>query len=243
MIAPLSLDSAAATPLTRVSTGLAFRGPTAYALEASYTRVAGAELRNIRLSYVVFTLLVFGTSLVATDATQARAGGRGMSVYAIMNCLRAGAARAAQAPGIVISTATSLTAVVALLIARRPPRWAARLPAWAEEGVSLAAASLLIVGLDVRQAGLQAECGECPDLITLLGAMPFLHCAMLAPRLKHIAPVLCGHAGFASYLFLSMTPSHGPMKTAVMLLCAVRCRRRAVQCGGRASLTRACTRA
>ncbi len=93
-------------------------------------------------------------------------------------------------------------------------------PGWGE-GVAVVAAAALIVGLDMRQSVLMSACGGCPDLITLLGVMPFLHCAMLAPRLVCAAPMLAAHAGYAAYLFLTAAPAEGAEKTVVMALCAL----------------------
>ena len=93
-------------------------------------------------------------------------------------------------------------------------------PGWAE-GVTWLATSLLVIGLDLRQTVLMSECGGCPDLITLLGVMPFLHCANLSPCFARILPVLVAHAGYAGYLFLSSAPTHGGAKTAVMTVCVL----------------------
>jgi signal transduction histidine kinase len=117
---------------------------------------------------------------------------------------------AGQAPGLAVSVGTSAAAIIALVLR----------PAWGE-GVALAATALLILGLDTRQTVLISECGGCPDLITLLGVMPFLHCAMLSPRLVYAAPMLAAHAGYAAYLFLTAAPDAGGAKAVVMAVCVL----------------------
>ena len=68
---------------------------------------------------------------------------------------------------------------------------ALRLRPAAAEAVSLAAAALMTVALDIRERALMPSCGGCKDVMTIVGVIPFVTCVVLAPHLAYIAPVLC----------------------------------------------------
>ena len=163
-------------------------GPAGIArlLDARYAAAAGAELRGLRVFYLLFTLAVSSATLL----------------------LGAGAGTAPSS-----SWVCAMTSCVALLALLLLPRWS--------EGVAVVAAAALIVGLDMRHSVLVSACGGCPDLITLLGVMPFLHCAMLAPRLVCAAPMLAAQAGYGAFLMMTSAPMDALAKTVVMAVCAL----------------------
>jgi signal transduction histidine kinase len=93
-------------------------------------------------------------------------------------------------------------------------------PARAEK-IAFGIAVLLIVALAARQTMLMAECGGCPDLVTFVGVMPFVHTAVISPRCVTFAPVLVAHAVYAAKLLLTSAATNAVGKAATMVLCVL----------------------
>ena len=111
-------------------------------------------------------------------------------------------------PGIFWYHAVSLGASVGGGVAL----WAAA-PAWSETVAPLAVLGQL-VGLDLKYTGVAAR-EDLRDASILLGVLPFIFVAALAPRLTRVAPMLVAHAAYAAYILVVASAPMGPSVAAL----------------------------